>query len=139
MSKGLVLGLDLPLNPPVWGHEGDVDLVGGTHTASEDSRDTTIPGKHNRPRVASVRKLAVLVVIRQHSDLDGCLHDDAMLLVGLLEGFEAIRATDSGPVADPFFTTSMHLSPWMSRCWGLRNSASGTTPKAWRRPSSGYW
>ena len=96
-----VLGLDLLLNPPVWGHEGDVDLIGGTRTASDDSKDTAIPGKHNRPGVATTRKLAVLVVIGQHSDLDGCLRGDAMLLVDPLEGLETVRATDSGPRGRP--------------------------------------
>ena len=63
----------------------------------------------------------MLVVIGQHSDLDGRLGGDAMLLVGQLERLETVGATDHA------------LVPMGVGVLGLRNSASGTRPNVWKR------
>ena len=99
-----VLGLDLPLDPPVRGNVRDIGPVGGACAAGEDSEDATIPGEDDRARVPSIRKSVacpVGLVVGQNSDLDRGLPGDAVLLIGPREGFETIDATDGGPRLRP--------------------------------------
>ena len=135
------LVLDLLLDPPVGAEIRDVGPFNRACATCEDSYYTPIPSEDDGPGVATIRKLAAPLVVGQDSDLDGGLHD-AVFVVGAGEGLKTVSAANSGPrrlpVANPFFTTSRHLSPWTSRCWGSRISSSWTTPWAWRRPSEGY-
>jgi hypothetical protein len=95
-----VLGLDLLIDPPVGGEVRDVDLVGRTCAASENSDDAAIPSEDDGPRVASIRKLAVRLVIGQDGDLGGGL-PDSVFIIAAGEGLETVGATDSRPRRQP--------------------------------------
>jgi hypothetical protein len=58
-----VLSLDLLFDPLVGGKVRDITLVGKACPASEDSDDATIPSEDDRPRVASMRKLAAPLIV----------------------------------------------------------------------------
>ena len=90
-----VFSLDLLLDPPVGGKVCDVTFVGKACAAGEDSDDATIPGEDDRPRVASMRKLAAPLVVGQDGDFDRGVFD-AVIIVDAGEGLETISATDGG-------------------------------------------
>ncbi len=111
-----VLGLDLLLNPPVWGEVRDIGLAGRACAAGEESDDSPIPGDDNGAGVARLGGPSMRPVVGQDGDLEGGLWD-AILIIGAGKGLPTVV-----PVADPFFTTSRHFSPSTSRCGGLRIS-----------------
>ena len=109
-----VLFLNLLLDPPVGGEVSNICFVSRTCAASEYPDDTTSPVEDDGPRVARIGKLAAHFVVGQDSDLYGGLLD-AVLIVGVGEGFEAIGATHSGPRRQPIFLSQADTSP-RGRC-----------------------
>ena len=105
-----VLFLDLLLDPPVGGEVSNIRFVSRTCAASEYPDDTTSPVEDDGPRVTRIGKLAARFVVGQDSDLYGGLLD-AVLIVGVGEGFEAIGATHSGHRHQPIFYHEQTLLP----------------------------
>ena len=90
------LVLELLFDPPVRCNVGEIDLLGGTCTASEKPDDTTIPTKDNRPGITSIGEVAVFTapdVIACDDDFDRVLMD-AVLAVVAGFGLETVDTTE---------------------------------------------
>ena len=97
-----VLRFDLLLDEPVWGEVRDVDAVSRACATGEDSDNATIPREDDRPRVASIGKLAPRFAIGQDSNLNGGVLDP-VFIVHARERLETVGATDGCSCGQPIF------------------------------------
>ena len=99
--------LELLLDPPVGGEVRGVGFVGRAFAVGEESDEATVPVEDNRPRVASIRKLAGLPVA-QDGEFNGLLID-AVVIVNASNVLESVDATDGSPCSQPIFDDEQAL------------------------------
>jgi hypothetical protein len=133
--------LDALLEPEIRRNVGHVSGHRRAGTACEQSDDASLPVDDDGTRVTGGGECAIFVAVGVYGNLQRRLLEAILAVLadesGMTDSIPATRPIVT-PVVLPFLTTRRHSSPLASSRFGLRSSASLTTPLTWRRPPRGY-